>query len=171
MMPPPSQTLLSLRQLQPGLKRLAVLWTSPTNEFYINDLRKSGKELNVEIQGEKIKDISGLPDRLRQLQGQTDALWIPSDPLMVGEANLVLIAQFAESAHVPFYSSIKGLTDKGAAATISVRYKDIGLTAAQVGLNILAGKTSAPNIYVQSIEVIQNKQAEGTSSGSKEVSP
>jgi hypothetical protein len=159
MMPKASIILRRIKAIQPSAKRIAILWISPANEVYVTDLRKAGKELGIDIDVQKLSRPEDLPNRLRSLQGQTDALWVPPDPLLVNDENLVLLEQFSTSARIPFYSPIAGLTEKGAVATLSSNYGEIGRSAALAVQSILAGSRVPAEVYPEKIEVVINLQA------------
>jgi len=161
MMPRAEKVFQELKVLQPGLRRLAVIWISPANESYVRELEKAGHGQNVDVLVEKLGKSENLPDRLRALRDHADALWIPSDPLLINEQNLVLLSQFSASAHIPFYSSIVGLTERGAVATLSVSYRTIGQTAAELVQKILSGSTPPPTWYDEDIDVFVNQKAAG----------
>jgi hypothetical protein len=161
MMPRPDVVIQKLKGIQPTLRRLAALWVTPASEAYLKDLRKAGEKLGVDVRLEKLAKPEELPDRLRALQGQADALWLPADPVLIRGENLVLAARYSSTTHTPLYSSIPGLTEKGAAATFSISYRAIGQTAARLVQKILGGSTPPLNVYVEDVEVtISRKTAE-----------
>jgi hypothetical protein len=159
-MTPRAQTVIQkLRGLQPGLHRLTVVWLSPSNGPYAKELQKAGRSENMDVQIEKLEKSEDLPDRLRALPGRTDALWIPSDPLLVSDENLTLLARFSSSARIPFYSSIPGLTDEGAVASLSVSDGAVGRSAAQLAQKILNGSTPPATLYAETMDVTVNRKA------------
>jgi hypothetical protein len=159
MMPKAPGMLARLKEIQPTLHRLAIFWISPSNETYINELRKYARPLGIEIQSEHLADAGQIPDYLRRLKDHTDALWIPPDPLIVTEQNLVLLAQFSSSSHIPYYSSVNGLAEKGAVASIASSYAEIGRMAAQTAQMALSGSTIPSEVYPEKAEVTLNMSA------------
>jgi len=148
-----------MKVIQPNLKRLAILWISPANENDVAELHKAGDAIGIEVDEHKLRRSEDLPDRLRALQGKTDALWIPPDPLLVNDQNMVLIDQFSSSARIPFYSAIGGLTEKGAVASFSTNYAEIGRAAATAAKLILGGSQLPAEIYPEKFDVTINPEA------------
>jgi putative tryptophan/tyrosine transport system substrate-binding protein len=153
MMPAPSATFTALKQLQPALRRIAVLSASPGYDGYIRDLRKEAQSAGIALLVQKVDGKDALPDALRRLEGKADALWVPSDPLLINEKNLVLLSQFSQSSRVPIYSPVAGLTNRGATATLSVSYKEIGRLAADTAQQVLAGHRMPSDVYATTIDL------------------
>jgi ABC-type uncharacterized transport system substrate-binding protein len=156
MMTDPASTLQQLKSIQPGLRRLAVLWASPADERYIRRLQRAEQEAGIQISADRLEKPEKLPERLRDLPSHAEAIWIPSDPLVINEQNLVLLSQFSEDAHIPVYAAISGLSERGASATISSNYGEIGRTAAVAVQSVLDGKAVAEEIYPAQSEMALN---------------
>jgi hypothetical protein len=159
MMPDPDLTLRWLHDIQPSMKRLAVLWKSPAYASYVKHLQRAARPTSLAVQSVELNERTSLATALRQLQNNADALWIPSDPLLVNPQNLVVIRQFSTTSHMPLYSPIAGLAEQGAVATISVEYAEIGQRAAAVAATVLAGNSPPFDIYPDHVQVILNAQA------------
>lgn len=147
MMPEAELTLRQMKSVQPELKRLAVLWISVSEEPYVKEMRRLGASNGITLVSDPLEKADQLPARLRSLAGQADALWIPTDPLLVNESNLVLLAQFSVEAHMPLYAPISGLAERGAVATISSDYRDIGRAAAETAQLLVSGKQPPSEMY------------------------
>jgi len=158
MMPDAKSTLLRIKSLQPGLHRLGLLWASASDEPYIKELHHAASAAGVEISDDKMDQPAHLPERLRALNGRVDAFWVPADPLLINEQNLVLLAQFSKEARIPLYSPIAGLTERGALATVSSSYPEIGRTAASAVQQILKGMALSEEIYPPHNELAVNLQ-------------
>ena len=160
MMPKPGDMLHKLKEMQPAMKRLGVLWLSPSFEVYAQGLRRASGSESVDILAEKLAKADGLPDRLRSLQGHVDALWLPPDPLLLANtANIVIIAQFSFANHIPLYSAVPGLTEQGAVASLSSSYREIGHAAGRAALEALSGRPLPLEVYPETSDAIVNPQA------------
>jgi len=159
MMPKPSDMLRKLRDIQPGLKRLGVLWLSPSFEVYAQELRRAALPDGIEILAEKLEKREGLPTRLRSLQGRVDALWLPPDPLLLADsANVVVMAQFSWANHIPLYSAVPGLAEQGAVASLSSSYREIGHAAGHAALSAMAGQPLPAEVYPETSEATINTE-------------
>ncbi len=159
MIPPPGTILAKLKDLQPPLHRLAVLWTSPAYEPYIQEMRKAAAALDIQIRSERLADPEGLPDTLRALVGKTDALWLPPDPVLINPVSFSAIKEFSWLNHIPFYAPTDALVEKGATASVSSHFRDIGRAAANAAQQALAGAPLPAHVYPQKAETLVNLTA------------
>jgi ABC-type uncharacterized transport system substrate-binding protein len=157
MTPSPAILLANLRALQPGLKRLAVLWKSGSyGELYLPLIRQAGKEIGVQILSIEIGEESGIPDQLRALYGLADALWLPPDPLVISQNNFVLLRDFSLSNRIPLYVPIPSLAELGATASVGVGFRAVGRSAARAALQALAGAESPKLSFPEPAETVLN---------------
>jgi hypothetical protein len=159
MMPEPAVLLSKLKAIQPGVKRLAMLWSSPAFESYARAASREGPRMGVEILADRLSKPGELPGRLREIQDKVDALWLPPDPLLVNGANIVILTQFSRSNRVPLYSAVAGLTDQGAVASLSSTYRDFGRAAGRAAKKALEGGVLTPEFYPSQITLIINRQS------------
>jgi hypothetical protein len=158
MMPEPAVLLQKLKEIQPSLKHLAILWSSPAFEAYAHEAFRTGPEHGVEIQADRLSKPEDLPGRLRDLKGKVDALWLPPDPLLVNSADVVIITQFSLLNDVPLYTAVSGLTEQGAVASLSSSYREIGRAAGRAAKRALAGGTLPGELYPDVIAVTINRR-------------
>jgi hypothetical protein len=154
----PSAHLLfaEIRQIQPNLRTLALLWTSDSMSFAIKQFEKQAAESGLSVLSKRIQNPARLPDHLRSLAGQTDALWIAPDPLLVNEKNFTTIRDFAWGNRIPFYAPTAGLAEEGASAAIAVGFREMGRTAALAAHQILSGNPTADILYPVRLDVTIN---------------
>lgn len=164
MMPEPELLLSKLKEIQPGLKRLAMLWSSPAFEAYAHEASQVGPRMGLKIEADRIDKPDELPGRLRELKDKVDALWLPPDPLLVNNGDIVIMTQFAWSNHVPLYSAVSGLTDKGAVASLSSTYREFGRAAGRAARKALAGD-SLPNVFYPSQITLTINRPSGAKAG------
>lgn len=148
MTPSPQVLLERLRALQPGLKRLAVVWKSEFyGKQYLPVLREAGRAVGVEIVSVEVggNKQEGVPDLLRSVYGRADALWLPPDPLVISESHFTLFRDFSLSNRVPLYAPIPSLAERGATASIGVSFRAIGRAAGRAAEAALAGE-EAPEV-------------------------
>lgn len=142
------QTISKLKQLQPGLKHLAVLWSGDSIQDYFDQQQEILIKLRVEVISDHVKDLDKLPAHLRALNGKVDAIWLPSDSAMITPESFNTIRDFSLANHVPFYVPTPGLASQGALASISVPFSDLGALAAskarQAETNELEGESASP---------------------------
>jgi putative tryptophan/tyrosine transport system substrate-binding protein len=159
MMPEPKLLLSRLKSIQPSLKRLAMLWSSPAFEAYARQASREGPRMGIEIEAERVGKTEDLPDRLRKLKDRADALWLPPDPLLINPSAVVVMTQFGWSNHVPLFTAVAGLTEQGAVASVSSTYRELGRSAAVAARKALDGETLASEYYPSEIMLMINRQS------------
>lgn len=156
MKPAPEALLGRLRELQPGLKRLAVLTSSRDGERYVGDLRRAAATLGLEIVVPKLAGADGVPDALRALVDKADALWLAPDPGLVTPDTFQTIRQFSWDHKVPFYAPTAGLAAAGAAAALAVDPEDAGRQAADLARRALDGEELPAYLYPDKVRLTVN---------------
>lgn len=154
MLPRPGFVLSKIKELQPGLKRLAVFWTSAAMNDYVKELQKAAPSFGVEVEAAQSATPDDLPDSLRGLKTKPDAFWIPPDPTLITPTNFTLLKDYAWSNRVPFYVPTDGLLEKGATASIACSLKEIGRITASAVMQLAATSDGkADRIYPEEIQV------------------
>lgn len=141
MTPEPRALLARMKVLQPGLKRLGVIWKSDFyGDRYLPLLRAAGRDAGVDVASYPLAEAGDLPDQLRELRGKVDALWLPPDPLAISEQNFLLLRDFSLASRVPLYVPVPGLAERGATASIGVSFRAIGTEAGRAAKRLLQGE-------------------------------
>lgn len=148
MVPEASVMLSRMLRIQPGLKRLAVLWASDAMAPMVEALEKAGAPLSVKIVSQRVDGADDLPGRLRGLKGRMDAFWVAPDPLMITAQNFEVLRQYADDNDIPFYAPTDALVAHGAAAAVWVGYPEIGRAAAAAAQSALAGEVPRYAIHL-----------------------
>lgn len=151
--------LKGLVEIQPGLKRLAVLWLSDSFSTLAEKMVKAGASGSVRVLSEKVESGDELPAKLRGLKGKADAIWMPLDPVLLNQQNFETILQYSYDNNIPFYAPTEGLVEHGATAAVVVSYKDIGRAAAAQAKKALSGAELPPDVYVPRVEMSVNLSA------------
>ncbi|HRY28899.1 MAG TPA: ABC transporter substrate binding protein [Elusimicrobiota bacterium] len=151
--------ILELKEIQPNLKRLAVLWGSA----HLSGLAKSRRvdESGVRVLPVEVTSSDELPDVLRGLEGRVDAVWLMADPLLLNEQNVRMIKEFCWANKLPVYSSVKRFLDYGSVAAVYVDFGDIGRAAANAARRALAGESLSGDIASPRFDIAFNMTAAG----------
>lgn len=158
MLPGPDVIAAALKKIQPSLRRLGVLWHSDLHDKNLQDMRAVLAAQGIDVVLEKISSRDHLPERLRALKDAVGALWIPPDPELVNTESFVILKEFSWANDIPFYAPTAGLTELGAAASISCSFHEIGRTAAVAAKQALAG--AAPKqVRPQTVDITVNAAA------------
>ncbi|MBI3564914.1 MAG: hypothetical protein HY079_06950 [Elusimicrobia bacterium] len=160
MTPDPQALLARMKALQPGLKRLGVVWKSDFyGEEYLPLLRAAGQAAGVKIDSYPLAEEDAIPDQLRGLVGAVDSLWLPPDPLVINERNFLLFRDFALANRIPLYVPVDGLAERGATAAIGVSFRSIGRAAGVAAKKLLAGEEPGTLVFPSPVESALNLKA------------
>lgn len=159
MLPRANLILPKLKEIQPALKRLAVFWSSAYMEHYIEEMRQASVPMNIEIVSLRLKSPDELPERLRSIYKEIDAVWLMPDPLLINSQSFTVLKDFSWSNKIPFYAPTSGLVEQGATASISASFREIGRAAASAARQVLAGKSGADMGYPEKMEIVLNLKA------------
>lgn len=143
--PPPRVLLQKLRELQPGLRRLGALWVGESIITYGQMLKQEGEGLGVTVLMKRLESLDELPDVLRAMKGHVDSFWISPDPLLITPQSFHVMRQFSLDNAIPLFVSIDGLADQGAAASVSVAFREMGRKAGSLVTQALTGPANQLN--------------------------
>jgi hypothetical protein len=160
MLPNPAALLARLKTIQPGVKRLAVIWSSDAMSAYIETMRADAARSGIELLVERVEGGRDLPSSLRDvIKKKPDALWLPADPLLVNPESFAILKSFTWSNGIPFYAPTDGLVERGAAAAISCDFREIGRTAGRAARLVLTGKQIPADLFPERILMSFNLSA------------
>jgi ABC-type uncharacterized transport system substrate-binding protein len=150
------RVISKLKEIQPGLKHLAVLWTSPSLEDYVSNTSRS-PDLGIAVSTERLESTDDLPNRLRALKGKADALWVLPDPLLINPTTIAMLKEYSWSNRIPFYAPTEGLVEQGGAvAAVSSSFRETGRVAGLAARRATAGTLDISEIYPEQIHITLN---------------
>lgn len=158
MSPEPAALLDKLLALQPSCRRLGVPYQSAEAAAYAAELARAGSAHGLFVDALDVGEGEDLPDVLRRLWGDVDALWVPPDPLLVNATNLATLVQFARANRIPLYVPTTGLIGLGGTAAVAPSFRELGRRSAQAA-SAPRGEESAV-LYPRIVEtVVSRKEA------------
>ena len=148
-----------MQQAIPHLKKITLIYSASGKIFdEVNQLKKAAKTLNLQVQPLMIQQVSDLYTIGHHVASDSQAIFILKD-LMVVSGVATLVKQ-AEAMHIPLIASDDGSVQGGAAFSLGVRERDIGIKSADVTAAILKGKPirEIPITQLTHYDVFLNKQ-------------
>lgn len=129
-----------LAKIKPGLKKIGVLYnpSEQNSAVQVQEIQKIAKEKNIEIVLQGISNFGELAQATKNLLGATDALYLPTDNLVVSGANL--ITSEAINAKKPVVASENSTVKLGALFTMGLDYYALGKRTGEMAIEILKGK-------------------------------
>jgi putative ABC transport system substrate-binding protein len=155
-------TIAKFKELQPSLKRLAVIWAGDSIQDFIDQKKDIEERLGIEMVSDRVGNSADLPDHLRALKGKVDAIWMPPDAAMVTPANFTTIKEFSFGNGIPFYVPSEGLVEQGGTASVSASFKEIGALAAEMTRQALNGTLKTDRVYPEKLHFAVNLHAAET---------
>lgn len=129
-----------LIKLRPEVKKIGVLYnTSEQNSLVqVKEIEAKAKEKNLEIVLQGVTAFGELAQVTKTLLGQVDALYLPTDNLIV--SGVQLINTEALAAKKPVVVSENSSVELGALFTMGLDYYELGKRTGQMAIEILNGK-------------------------------
>lgn len=154
-----SVTFAKLKKIQPGLKRLRLLWVLPETNPIAKTAKEEGARQGVQVTAERLENQDELPAALRRTIGAADAIWLAPDPQIVTPQTLRLLKEFSWENGIPFYGSTKSMTREGAVASLGVSFAEMGKAAAKAALSLEKGEPARGTVFPEKIEITLNASA------------
>ena len=132
-----------LIKLKPETKKIGVLYNpSEQNSLVqVKEIQEKAKERNLEVELQGITSFSEIAQATKILLGKTDALYLPTDNLVVSAVKLIVSEGI--SAKKPVISSERSSVDQGALFTMGLNYFDLGKRTGEMAIEILKGKPAS----------------------------
>jgi putative ABC transport system substrate-binding protein len=159
---PARNQLVAFRAVNPRARRIGVIYSSPGLGRQIDDARKAGSALGLELVVRQVGSLQLVPQAVRDLLGgasPVDALWVPPDPLLLEDETRRFVMQTAVQAGKPVYSSSASMVKEGALVSNSPELASIGQSAGDLVNRIVRGeKPGRLAVVVPRSEVVINKR-------------
>ena len=129
-----------LLKLKPGVKKIGVLYnTSEQNSIVqVEEIKKQAQAKHLEVVVQGVTNFGELAQATKNLVASTDALYLPTDNLVV--SSISLIASEAINAKKPVVSSENSSVELGALFTMGLDYYALGKRTGEMAIEILKGK-------------------------------
>lgn len=129
-----------LLKIKPGIKKIGVLYnpSEQNSVVQVQEIQKISKQKNIEVVLQGINNFGELAQATKNLLGSTDALYLPTDNLVVSGMNL--IASEAVNAKKPVVVSENSSVKEGALFTMGLDYYALGKRTGEMAIEILKGK-------------------------------
>ena len=129
-----------LLKLKPEIKKIAVLYnpSEQNSVVQVKEIEAKAKEKNLEVMLQGVSSLSELPQATKNALIETDALYLPTDNLVV--SGIKLITSEAKSAKKPVISSENSSVEAGALFTMGLDYFELGKRTGEMAIEILKGK-------------------------------
>lgn len=142
-MNPVAKQLELIKQFLPELNTLGILYNpGEVNSVVQVDLAKEkAKEMGVAIEEGTVSNSSEVSLAVSSLVGNVDAIYVPTDNIIVSAMPTVL--QTAYNNQIPVFASENNSVEQGAIATLGIDYYQLGKQTGSMAARILNGADPA----------------------------
>jgi putative ABC transport system substrate-binding protein len=159
---PARNQLVAFRTVNPKATRIGVVYNAASLSRQMEDARRSASALRLDLVVRQVATLQAVPQAVRDLlsgKEPVDALWIPPDPMLMGEATRQFVIETAVRAGKPVYSSSASMVKEGALVGSSPEFASIGHSAGDLVNRITRGeKAGRLGVVVPRAELVINKR-------------
>jgi putative ABC transport system substrate-binding protein len=159
---PARNQLVAFRTVNPKATRIGVVYNAAALGRQMEDARRSASALRLDLVVRQVATLQAVPQAVRDLlsgKEPVDALWIPPDPMLMGDATRQFVIETAVRAGKPVYSSSASMVKEGALVGNSPEFASIGHSAGDLVNRITRGeKAGRLGVVVPRAELVINKR-------------
>jgi putative ABC transport system substrate-binding protein len=100
-----------LREIVPGLRRLAILGNVGSNVLELNEVQTTAKMLGFQVVAVEIRQADDIAPAFEALKGRAEAIYVAANPL--ANTNRVLINDLALDAQMPTVHGFRQYVETG----------------------------------------------------------
>jgi len=158
--PPVKNQLAAFRMVNPRGVRVGVLYNPDNVGRMVQEAQKAAAVVRLVIVERAISSARDVPQGLRALLGGDgiDALWLPPDPLLLGEEARRFVLQETLKAGKPVYAYSAALVQEGALVSNGADMTNTGEQAGELLLRLLGEKGARIELAMPKAELVINKR-------------
>jgi putative ABC transport system substrate-binding protein len=157
--PPVKNQLAAFRIVHPRGVRVGVLYNPDNVGRMVQEALKAAPVVRLVIVERAISSAKDVPQGLRALLDGIDALWLPPDPLLLGEEARRYILQETLKAGKPVYAYSAALVQEGALVSNGAEMTNTGEQVGELLLRLLGNEKGAKiELAMPKAELVINKK-------------
>jgi putative ABC transport system substrate-binding protein len=153
-MNPVAQQLELIKEFLPEVQQVGILYNpGEVNSVVQVELAKEkAEEMGIELEEATVSNSSEVSLAVSSLVGSVDAIYVPTDNIIVSAMPTVL--QTAYNNQIPVFASENNSVEQGAVATLGIDYYQLGRQTGSMAVKILNGADPA-EMAVESSEELK----------------
>jgi len=158
---PIKNQLAAFRMVNPRGVRIGVIYNQNNSGPIVQEALKAAPVVRLAIMDRPVASAREVPESLRSLlkgAEAIDALWIPPDPILLGEEARRFILGEMLKAGKPVYSSLATLVAEGALVSNAPDLANVGEQAADLVNRLAAGEKNRIDVVIPRAELVINKK-------------
>ncbi len=157
---PADRQFKTIRTFLPALRRIATLYDPEKTAPKVRDAEPRAATHDFHLRGFPVENEKELPQQLRVLLSESEALWLIPDSTVLTDESIRFILESALAKQVPVVGFSSELTRLGALLSMSIDYGEVGREAGLLGKRILNGEQPLrlKPVSVQRIRITVNQK-------------
>ncbi len=159
---PVKNQLAAFRMVYPRGVKIGVIYSPDNTGKQVQDALKAAAVVRLNVVDKPVTSERDIPDAVRALlkgDQAVDALWIPPDPVLLGDDSRRFILSETLKAGKPVYTSLSALVQEGALVSNGPDFGSIGEQAGDLVNRLAAGEKAAKiDMVIPRAELIINKK-------------
>lgn len=146
------------RKFLPSVGQFGTLFDPVKSGDRFKEEQTQARELSISLRGYPVESEKAVPQQLRTLLTENDALWLTPDSTVLTSDSIRFILDSALERRTPVIAFSPEFTRLGALLSISATYTQVGRETAQLARSLLDGQTRLPlnPIPIQRLKVSVN---------------
>ncbi len=155
---PTDRQLKIMRALLPTLRRIGMLYDPDKSASRFKDAEVQASVHNVQLRGFIVEHENDVPQQLRMLLSESEALWLIPDSTVLTDESIRFILESALANHVPVIGFSSEFTRLGALLSLSISYNEVGRETGLLARRILNREEQLPlkPVPVQRVRITVN---------------
>jgi putative ABC transport system substrate-binding protein len=134
------------RLLLPEMKTIGLIYSDQVPEQTLTAAREAAATLGINLVEEKVGFSDDVVGAYRRIRGSVDALWMPTDPVVVTRDNFRYLSERCTKDEIAFLAFSENFVRAGALLSISPDYKTMGSQAAVLLRRTIATPSTPPAV-------------------------
>ena len=141
---PVDRQLKIMRMFLPTIRRLGTLYDPTKTSSRMKDAVRQATTSNFQLKGLPVESEKDVPQQLRTLLGDVEALWLMPDSTVLTNESVRFILESSLANQIPVIGFSPEFTRLGALLSLSVNHGDVGRETGMLAKRILDGERLLP---------------------------
>ncbi|MBI4511310.1 MAG: ABC transporter substrate-binding protein [Deltaproteobacteria bacterium] len=136
--------LARLKSVFPRVTRIGLIYGRDSGAL-VEEARGAARRHGVTIVAKGVASSRDVGSAVEEIAERVDALWLLPDTKIINKDVFAYLLRTTLDQGIPLFGFLEGLTEAGALASIGPDYRDIGVRAAELAIQILEHPAKLPS--------------------------
>ncbi len=149
-----------MRTFLPTLRRIGMMYDPDKTAPKLKEASSRAPAYEFQLQGFPVENEKEVPQQLRTLLSESEALWLIPDSTVLTDESIRFILESALAKQIPVIGFSSEFTRLGALLSLSIDYGEVGREAGLLAKRILNGEQRLPltPVSVQRVRITVNQK-------------